>query len=504
MVATIVIILLIIAIFKNMKDKLFKLKNLYNSMSTPAKASIWFLVCNILQMGLNVLTTPIFTRIMSQEEFGITNTYNSWRSILMIFTSLNLSYGVFNNAMVKYEDSHTRDVYVSSMQGLYCLVTMLFFVVYLIFSKPINDLMNMPEQMILLLFADLFTYPALLFWSGRQRYEFKYKWLVVVTILMSVVNVTISIVFVFFSDNKALAKVAAGVLVNILFCGFFLIYHFIKGKKLVVWSFWKYALAFNIPLIPHYLSEMILTQSDRIMITKYDSAAATANYSIAYSIVLIMQMITSAISASFLPWAYGCMKKKDYAAIKKMGNILTLLISGCIFLITLFVPEIIYIFAGKAYMGSIYCIPSIALSIVFIYMYELFSTVEFYCEKNIFVMIASVIAAGLNVFLNWCFIPIYGYYAAGYTTLFCYVMYALGHFCVYKMVCKKTLNIKAIYDGRFLLAILLAMCVFTLLINVIYDKPVLRYLAAIIVVVIMFLKREVLLERLKTIKENKS
>lgn len=487
-----------------MKEKILKLKDLYDNLSTPAKASIWFLVCNILQMGLNVLTTPVFTRIMTQEEFGITNTYNSWRSILMIFTSLNLSYGVFNNAMVKHEDSRTRDEYVSSMQGLYCLITITFFAIYLIFSKPINALMDMTSEMVILLFVDLLTYPALLFWSGRQRYEFKYKWLAIVTIAMSVANVTAGILAVYFSENKAMAKIASGVVVNVLFCGFFLVYHFVKGRKLFVWSFWKYALAFNIPLIPHYLSEMILTQSDRIMITKYDSAAATANYSIAYSIVLIMQMITSAISASFLPWAYGCLKNKDYAAIKKMGNILLLLISGCVFLLTLFVPEIIYVFAGKDYMGSIYCIPPIALSIVFIYLYELFSTVEFYYEKNIFVMIASVLAAALNVFLNWYFIPIYGYYAAGYTTLFCYLLYAIGHFFVYKLVCKKMLNINAIYDGKFMFVVLLVMSGFTMLVNLIYDKLVLRYLAAFAVLAVMFVKRELLIDRIKVMKENKN
>lgn len=485
----------------HVKKTVRHLIEMYKGLSTPAKASIWFLICNILQMGLNVLTTPVFTRIMSQEEFGITNTYNSWRSILMIFTSLNLSYGVFNNAMVRYEDSRIRDQYVSSMQGLYCLITITFFGIYLIFQKPLNALIDMPPEMIMLLFADLLTYPALLFWSGRQRYEFKYRWLAIVTITMSVVNVAAGILSVYFSDDKAMAKVASNVIVNVVFCGFFLLYHFIKGRKLLVWKFWKYALAFNIPLIPHYLSEMILTQSDRIMITKYDSAAATANYSIAYSIVLIMQMITSAISASYVPWAYGCLKHKDYNAIKKMGNILLLLISGCVFLLTMFVPEIIYVFAGKSYMDSIYCIPPIALSILFIYLYELFSTVEFFYEKNIFVMIASVVAAALNVFLNWHFIPIYGYYAAGYTTLFCYILYAVGHYFVYKFICKKELKIKAVYDGHFIFIVIFFMCVFTAFVNMFYDKQLFRYLAALAVIVVMFIKRNVLIEKLKVMKE---
>ncbi|MBQ9200152.1 MAG: oligosaccharide flippase family protein [Lachnospiraceae bacterium] len=484
-----------------MKKKISDFLNLYKNMSTPAKASIWFLFCNIMQMGLNVLSTPIFTRIMEQEEFGITNTYNSWRSILIIFTSVNLSYGVFNNAMVKYEDAKTRDSYVSSMQFLYTLITCAYFIFYLLTRSWCNRVLNMSTELVIMMFFDLLCYPALLFWSGRQRYEFKYKWLVIVTLAMTVTSIAVSVVAVLLSDNKAMAKIVATIAVNVLFGGFFYIYHFIKGRKLIVPEFWKFALLFNIPLIPHYLSEMILTQSDRIMISKLESDAATANYTIAYSIVLLMQLVMSAISASYLPWSYEQLKKNNYDALKKMGNILLILISGCIFLLMMFIPEIIYVFAGSKYKDAVYCIPPIALSIFFMFLYELFSTVEFFYAKNIFVMIASVIAAALNVGLNAYFIPIFGYHAAGYTTLFCYFAYALGHFVFYRFICKKTLGIKEIYDKNFILLLSAVMFAVTLTVNLAYDKILIRYLIAVIVIVIAFLKRNIIIEKFKVMKE---
>ena len=212
-----------------MKVKLKNLLNVYKNLSTPARASIWFLVCNILQMGLNVLSTPIFTRIMEQEEFGITNTYNSWRSILIIFTSLNLSYGVFNNAMVKYEDAKTRDQYVSSMQCLYTLITFSYFVFYLIARDWCNRVLNMSTGLVILMFVDLLCYPALLFWSGRQRYEFKYKGLVIITLLMSVISIAAGVVAVCLSENKAMAKIVSTIAVNVIFSGAFYLYHFINA-----------------------------------------------------------------------------------------------------------------------------------------------------------------------------------------------------------------------------------------------------------------------------------
>ena len=40
----------------------------------------------------------------------------------------------------------------------------------------------------------------------------------------------------------------------------------VKGKAFYIRDYWRFALAFNIPLIPHYLSSQILNQADRIMI----------------------------------------------------------------------------------------------------------------------------------------------------------------------------------------------------------------------------------------------
>lgn len=48
-------------------------------------------------------------------------------------------------------------------------------------------------------------------------------------------------------------------------------------------------------------------------------------------------------------------------------------------------------------------------------------------KKTKYIMVASIIGAVLNVILNFALIPVFGYLAAGYTTLFCYLLFALFH-----------------------------------------------------------------------------
>ena len=63
-----------------MKKMFFKYKN----ASLPLKAAFWFSVCSIIQQAVNFLTVPLFTRILSSEEYGIWTLYQSWQSILNI------------------------------------------------------------------------------------------------------------------------------------------------------------------------------------------------------------------------------------------------------------------------------------------------------------------------------------------------------------------------------------------------------------------------------------
>ena len=62
----------------------------------------------------------------------------------------------------------------------------------------------------------------------------------------------------------------------------------LNGKKYIQKKYWKYALAFNIPLIPHYLSNYVLSQSDRVMIGKMVGNDKAALYSVAYTISTMM------------------------------------------------------------------------------------------------------------------------------------------------------------------------------------------------------------------------
>ena len=80
-----------------------QLKTRWMGLNDAAKASLVFMMVSFLNEGIRFITTPIYTRLLTAEEYGITSVYYSWEAILGVFTMLSLQYGIFNNGMFEFK-----------------------------------------------------------------------------------------------------------------------------------------------------------------------------------------------------------------------------------------------------------------------------------------------------------------------------------------------------------------------------------------------------------------
>lgn len=470
----------------------------YKNLSAPAKSTLWFTFCNLMNKGISIITVPIFTRILTTEQYGTYSIYLSWLSILIIFTSLNLYLGVFNNAMFKFEND--RDRYISSMQGITIVLTFIYFIVYIVNRDFWNALFELSTLIMVAMFFELLVTPTFNFWAARNRFEYKYKIVVVLTLVKCFLNPLVGIIAVLaIRTYKAEARIVSIVVVEFAICGAILIYQFLKGKRFFIKKYWQYALWFNIPLLPHFLSGTILNHASRVMISKMVDLSAAGIYTVAYNIGMLMQLVTTAIVNSFIPWIYTNIRDKKYLEIRKTTNILMAITASMIILMMFFAPELVRIFAPRDYYEAIYVIPPVAASTFFLFCYQFFVTIEFYFEEKKFIVIASIVVAILNIFLNYIFIPLYGYKAAGYTTLLCYVIFGVSHYFFSVMILKKWASVSSIYDGKIFGAISVLMIISSIVMNFLYKIYILRYGIAIIIIVVMIIKRKNIILQTKKI-----
>ena len=480
----------------NIFEKLFEK---YNKLSKPVKASFWFTICNVLNKGIALLATPIFTRILTTEQYGDYTVFQSWCSIMMIFATCNLFVGVYGKGLVEYSDD--RDKFTSSLLGLTTLITIIVIIIYVTNIDFWTNFFSLSPIVMTAMFIQLLTMPAFEFWSTRQRFEYKYRSLVIISLAMSIISIVISIVAILSTRYKLEAKVYSDVFVKAVIGISLATLLIVKGRKIFSAKYWRYALVFNIPLIPHFLSTMILNQSDRIMIKNMVNPSSAAMYGIAYTIGTVVLLVINAINNSFTPYTYEALKEKKYLGIKKNANILITIVAAMVSVSMIFAPEIIYVFAGKKYYDAIGVIPPVAVSVFLIFVYSLFSNIEYYYKKTKYIALASVICAIVNIILNYILIPLFGYYAAGYTTLVCYVLYALTHFLFSKKVLKENgIEVRDVFEVKKYVIATIIMLIVMLVMVMLYNHVVIRYSLLVIFLIICCIKKKFIMKKFKEIK----
>lgn len=475
----------------------------YKKLPTQVKASIWFIICQAVQNGCKFLAMPFLVRLLTTEQYGVYSVFLSWIQIITIFATLNLHCGVYNNAMFKYPDR--RSAYTSSSQSLSAVLTIGCFIVYLIFNGFWNNLLDIGTEYIILIFVQLLFTESFMLWSGRQRYEYKYVSLLIYTALLSVLYMILPIAsaYLFAQDQRLDAVIYSGVIVQSVVGVGFMIYNYVKGKCFYKREFWSFSLRFNIPLIPHYLSGIILGQADRVMIKKYIGESEAGIYSFTYNISLVINIITTSINNAIIPYIYEKLKTRDYKKLSDVTIFLLLMVGGMVLLFSAVAPELIKIFATDEYYNAVYLVPVISLSSYFTFLYFLFANIEFFFEANKFITLASITGAIVNVVLNYILLPIFGYYAAGYTTMLCYILYSVGHYIFMRIVCKKRINGDKVYNNTAILLISIVLVLLSFLVMLIYDYPIIRYTLILIVLVFCGIKHKLIFRYANMIKENK-
>lgn len=471
----------------------------YKKMPEALKAGLWFVVCFVFQRGIQFIGMPIYTRLMSQEEFGIYSSFMSWSHVIVIISSLNIYASIFNKALIKYEDQ--KDQYISAIQTLTLIISIVFAGSILLFKPHLSGLMNLNETCLVLMAIYILVFPSIQYWSQRQRFSFKYKPIIVLTLFDSLFSLGLGIFFVLLSNHqKGIALIDATVLVQVVISLVLFLYLFWKGRCVYNKEYWLWSLGLAIPLLPHYLSEILLGHADRIMINTMCGSDKAAIYNVAYQISMVMTIIRTGLNGAYLPWEFKEIKSGDYESLKKTTNIYAIMMATMTVLCMLIGPELLMIAAPKSYYEAIYDIPAIMAGCFFIFEYVLFTNVEMYYEKKQYVAIASIVAAVVNLVLNYYCIMQWGYLAAGYTTAISYAIMVGMHFVFYTRMQKNNPEIKAFYNINLLFLLMLIVTCSGALALLLYTNSIIRYVVIVVVVVLIYIYRNKIRTLIRTIK----
>lgn len=478
-----------------MKAILNKIKNIPDNL----KATLVFAIASFATSGINYITTPIFTRLLTNTEYGTVSVYNSWYSIIRVFASMTLIFpGILNVGLYDHRDNRWK--YLSSMLGITTCATLALTLIYSLFHVQVEFALALPTSLVILMLLTCFSQPATTFWTYKQRYEYRYKVTFFVSVGSAVMAQIVSILAVMYakeSDGGNLAEVrlwSAG-LVNIVVGMVIFAYICRQGKTVVDLPLWKKTILVAIPLIPHYLGGELLSSIDKIMISQMVGSDKAGIYSLAAILSAIGILLWRALSVMFNPFVNAKLGQRQFGEIRQAVKPLMSAVGILCVIAALAAPEIIRILATKDYLEGVYVVPPVAAGIFIHAMYDTFAAVSFFHKKSVRIMIATVVAASVNLVLNYVFILNFGYIAAGYTTLISNLILTAMHYWN-----SRKIESEPIYDPKFSLLAVAAVTIGCLLCNLLYGFVMVRYLLILGLLVIIFLRRKPVIDALVSMK----
>ena len=254
----------------------------------------------------------------------------------------------------------------------------------------------------------------------------------------------------------------------------------LRGKKLYDVTFWKYAIAIGLPLVPHAVSQSLLSQFDRIMIRNMVSDSSSGLYSYIYTICTITYVICTSLDHAWTPWVYIKLKVGDGGQIKKAGTWYVALFAALTLGFICVMPEVTRVVANEEYWSGVDLLVPLSLANYCVFLYMLPVGIEYFHKKTKFISLGTLSAALLNLVLNYVCIQFFGYRAAAYTTLFSY----LALFGFHLLIAER-LGFRELYDLRQITSITLALFAASFGILLLSGKGVIDLIVRYLIVVLL-------------------
>lgn len=464
-------------------------------------AGIGYSLGNILIKGIAFITLPIFSRLLSTEQFGIYSTYMAYENVLAIIVGLGL-YASIKNA--KYEFAGEVNTYVSTVIWLTTIPTLFFLLVSIVWGGWFSDILKIDSPLVVLLVLQSFGSAMLSISNVKLSLNYNYMTYMKFAAFNTITNVLLSvflIVFVF-NTNREYGRIIGSAIPLLCIGVFVFIREGIKGEFKFDSSMAKFALMMGIPLIWHYLSQQIQNQFDRIAITNLVNLSKTGIYSFAHNISNILQIIFYSIENVWVIWMYEQMNTKNYTAIKEKSNQYLKFISYIAILMIIGSREVIMVMGDKDYWEGVYvCIPLI-IGAYIVYLYTLPSNTEYFFKKTKYIAIMTGIAAITNISLNYLFIPFFGYIAAAYTTIASYSVQFLGHWLVYKKLLREN-DVNELFCLKQMLNSLFTVVIAGVVSLSMVNYPIIRYLLGLCYFTFAITKNQWIIQYAKDLLKHK-
>lgn len=390
--------------------------------------SIVYGLTGVVSTFISVLLVPIYTRVLTPGDYGVTALLGVFSSILVVIAGMGMGSAIFWAYFRAKEKERatvvgTSFIFQTVFPFLIALAVFILsgFISRMIFSSAENSLLVKIASGTIFFQVGIMVPLALLRAEGSPK---KY---IAITLTNVLATVFFSIILV-----VVLRVGVLGVFLANLFgpaIAYLLGLYFTIRRISFNFSFhWlKEMLSFGVPMVPAGLAMWILNSSDRYFLKAFTSNADVGIYNVGYRIGMLVTLVSGALQLAYPRFMFSIYNDKpnpqDY--FKRINTYFYLLIFTFALGISIFSKEAVQVLTGSAFHSSYVVVPLVAFSYVAYGLYQNFGTGVTVVKKTYFSAIATLIAGGLNLILNYVLISRFGMMGAAVSTLLSFTALAL-------------------------------------------------------------------------------
>lgn len=397
---------------------------------------------------------PLYTALLSTEEYGIVDLLNTYVALLLPIIFLQIDQSIFRYLIDVRDDEDSKNKLITTTLLTVCVQSLLFFLIYIFIAQYINNEYKyfLATNVVAAMFSNI-----LLQISRGLGDNLTYS---IGSLISGAGTVILNVVFIWELKLGAYGMLLATLISNLL-CAFFVfirkkIYKNTKVKyfdKKDLKELWKY----SIPLVPNQLSWWIINASDRIIVSNVLGIAINGIYSASNKFSSICITLFNIFN---MTWSESAsIHIKDNDSEKFFSNIINttmkLFTSLCILIIA-FMPFVFkFLITGASYSDAYYQIPLLIVATIFNILVSLIGSIYVALKKTKEIAKTSIYAAIINILVNVLLINHIGLYAASISTLIAYLAMSIYRFYDVQKYVKVKIDKKFVFISTIMICVIL-------------------------------------------------
>lgn len=371
----------------------------------PARASFFYLLGIVCSRAVGILTTPLFTRAMSPEEYGSYSYYISILSISSMIWGVFLTPAVFYSGLGKFPQNKRgfsdTGIFLCGAVNL-CICIVLF-----TFSGFFGIERRVIPIILLQGFFDSVVTAELL----RHKFSYGYSRVLAINLSSAVLGAVLSLILVFLGELGAMGRI-----LGLLFSGGIISSALVFGRRdggEIGGEEGSFLIKNALPLIPAVIARASVGWADKLIIKATLGESALGKYSVAHTVGTALLALIGALSSALGPWMIRKLGRSEGKAVFSVAKELSAIIAWGGVTVLALAPEIFSFLAPKSYSDALYVIPPLAIASLPYFLFSIVSVFASFGERTRWISLATTLGAAVSIAANLILIPRLGYVGGG-------------------------------------------------------------------------------------------